>query len=81
MKNMKNSKRVILISIFSIFIVCSFLITPVRAQEWTYNGVDTEPIPEFSVYPSEWYIINVTGTPPEWLYVFEIIKGNSADHL
>jgi len=75
---MKISKRVILISVFSIFIFSSFLIPRVGAQEWIYDGVDTTNIPGSSVYPSEWYVYEpgVVGPPPGWGMLFEIVKGN-----
>jgi len=75
---MKISKRVILISVFSIFIFSSFLIPRVGAQEWIYDGVDTTNIPGSSVYPSEWYVYEpiVVGPPSGLGYLFEIVKGN-----
>ncbi len=85
MKNMKNSKKVILISILTLMIFPLFLIPRTAvAQEWTYDGVDTEKIPNYSVYPSEWYIMNwsakagwVNGEiPPEIYSRLEVIKGN-----
>ncbi|GAG78784.1 unnamed protein product, partial [marine sediment metagenome] len=48
------------------------------AQEYTYNGADTEKIPGFSVYPSEWYIVNVSFAPENYT-IMEIIKGNLTD--
>ena len=76
---MKLSKKVILIGVFGIFIFSSFLIPPIRAQEWIYEGVDTTNIPGSSVYPSEWYIYEPidVGPPPGWAYLFEIVKGNT----
>ena len=72
---MKISKKVILISVFSIFIFSSFLIPQVGAQEWTYDGTDTPIIPGFSVYPSEWYVFNATGAgiADETLFIVDII--------
>ncbi|MFX1569347.1 MAG: hypothetical protein ACFFCV_13375, partial [Promethearchaeota archaeon] len=76
---MKSSKKVILISVFSLLVFCSFLIQPVRAQDWVYNGVDTINIPGSSVYPSEWYVYepDMSGLPSGLAYLFEIVKGNS----
>ncbi len=47
-------------------------------EEWTYNGVNTERIQSFSVYPSEQYFYNITGGAySEKNYaILEIIKGN-----
>ena len=57
-KNMKNLKKLIFVSIFSILLIGSFLVPKTIAQEWTYDDIDTTNIPGFSVYPSEWYIYN-----------------------
>jgi len=81
MKNMKNSKKLILMSFLTILISISFLIPITRAVEWTYDGIDTESIPNFSVFPSEMLVYNYTGPGdnPELLGVFEIVKGNITD--
>lgn len=81
MKNMKNSKKLILISTLTIILAVPFLIPITRAVEWTYDGVDTTNIPGFSVYPSEWIVFNVTGAgiSPEMLYELRILKGNITD--
>jgi len=79
---MKNLKKVILLSVFSITIFCSFLIPPVRAQEWIYNGADTERIPNFFVYPSERYYYNYSGPFPyvdEYYVRLDVVKGNFTD--
>ncbi|MHA1749377.1 MAG: hypothetical protein ACTSYF_12125 [Promethearchaeota archaeon] len=81
---MTNIKRqisvLVFISIFFIFSI-SFLPRESVAEEWTYEGVDTLRIPEFSVYPSECY---------SWIYLegsmmygnfmmLEITKANLTD--
>ncbi|MFX1573649.1 MAG: hypothetical protein ACFFB0_12940 [Promethearchaeota archaeon] len=78
---MKNSRKTILILSFSIILIWSFFAPRTAAQEWTYDGADTEKIPDFSVYPSEWYVFNVTvsSIPPENYTIFEIEKGNYSD--
>ncbi len=83
---MKNSKRIILISILTLMILPLFLIPRTAvAQEWIYDGVDTERIPNFSVYPTEWYVGNITHIgypayfPDENYTIFEIVKGNISD--
>jgi len=84
---MKYSKKFILISILTLIILPLFLIPRTAvAQEWTYNGVDTEKIPNYSVYPSEWYVANTTTATgavyywaPENYTIFEIMKGNITD--
>ncbi|TFG24362.1 MAG: hypothetical protein EU533_02200 [Promethearchaeota archaeon] len=55
----RKIKILFIISIFSLF---SFISVPKRivAEEWNYEGIDTEKIPEFSVYPSECY---------SWIYL------------
>ena len=77
---MNNSKKAILICILSIFITSSFLIPPVRAKEWIYNGVDTERIPNFFVFPSERYYYNYTGSFADEIYIrLDVLKGNFTD--
>ncbi|MFX1570903.1 MAG: hypothetical protein ACFFCV_21395, partial [Promethearchaeota archaeon] len=79
---MKKLNRYILLSIFSLILICSFLIPISKAQEWTYNGVDTERIPNFFVYPSESYFYNFTNPgiiPPETYFRFDVVKGNFTD--
>jgi len=76
---MKKLNKCILIGITSLILICPFLIPITKAQEWTYDGADTPIIPDFSVYPSEWYVYNMTGVPPELLFPVEIIKGNVSD--
>ncbi len=80
---MKNTKKVVLISFFSLFIFFSFLIPSVRAQEWIYDGVDTERFPGLFVYPSERYYYNFTGPgiAPEVYMRFDIVKGNISDEF
>ena len=77
---MKKLNRNILLGITSLILICPFLIPITKAQEWTYDGVDTTNIPDFSVYPSEWYSFNATMTgDPELLGLVEIVKGNITD--
>ena len=80
---MKKSNKYIFLSIFCIFFIIPVYIPRTNAQEWTYNGVDTEQIPEFFVYPSERYYYNYSGAPPlffdETYLRFDIVKGNITD--
>ncbi len=77
---MKKSNKYILIGITSLILICPFLISITKAQEWPYDGADTSIIPDFSVYPSEWYVYNITGLlPPNHLLIAEILKGNITD--
>lgn len=84
MMKMNRLKKLILIGIPAIILFSFFLIPRTSAQEWVYNGVNTEKIEGFSVYPSEWYIWNTTGNPTyypdENLTIFEIVKGNMTDY-
>lgn len=76
---MKIIKKVILVSVFCVTFLSIFLLPTAHAQEWTYEGVDTEHIPNYSVYPSEWYVYNATGDPDEMLLVLEVVRGNISD--
>ncbi|MBA7511682.1 hypothetical protein ES705_03678 [subsurface metagenome] len=78
---MKKLNRNILIGITSLILICPFLIPITKAQEWTFDGVDTTNIPDYSVYPSEWYNydISAVGVPPNFRYLIEIVKGNISD--
>lgn len=85
---MKYSKKIIIISSLILMIFPLFLIPRTAvAQEWTYDGINTENIPEFSVYPSEWYHHNSTAKSgwirgeilPGNYSRIEIIKGNITD--
>lgn len=76
---MKNLKKSILLCIFSITFLSMFLTPKIHAQEWTYDGVDTEHIPYFSLYPSEWYMYHQSMLPPENLSVVEITLGTISD--
>jgi hypothetical protein len=76
---MKKLSKYILISSLSLFLIFPFLIPISKAQEFTYNGVDTEHIPSFFVYPSERYYYNYTAEPivfREFYMRFDIVKGN-----
>lgn len=77
---MKKINRYILFGITSLILIFPFLIPITKAQEWTYDGIDTINIPGFSVYPSEEYVFNATMTPdPEMLGLVEIVSGNITD--
>ncbi|MFX0044091.1 MAG: hypothetical protein ACFE8L_14345 [Candidatus Hodarchaeota archaeon] len=77
---MKKSNKYILLGIFCIFFIIPVYIPLTNAQEWIYNGVDTERIPEFFVYPSERYYYNYTGGFFDGTYLrFDIVKGNITD--
>ncbi len=58
---MKKLNKYVLLGIFCIFVIIPFYTPPTNVQEWIYNGVDTERIPEFFLYPSERYYYNFTG--------------------
>ncbi|MFX1573650.1 MAG: hypothetical protein ACFFB0_12945, partial [Promethearchaeota archaeon] len=78
---MKNTLKTILILSFSIILICSFFIPQANAQEWTYDGADTERIPGFSIFPSEWYLYNWTGPyfAPENYTIMEVSKANISE--
>ena len=79
---MKKLNKYILLDIFCIFFIIPFYIPLTNAQEWTYNGAETDRIPEFFVYPSERYYYNYTGGPlffDETYLRFDIVKGNITD--
>jgi hypothetical protein len=76
---MNNVKRIIFLSTFSIILLFSFLMPRTIAQEWTYDGADTEHIPGFSVYPSEWYIYNSSIMATDLLSALEVTHGNISD--
>ncbi|MFX1346956.1 MAG: hypothetical protein ACFFAI_17825 [Promethearchaeota archaeon] len=78
---MKNVKRIVLVSIIGIIFLYSFLVPKVKSQEWIYNGADTEKIPSYSVYPSEWYIIDpdALAIPDEIFLGIQITNGNITD--
>ena len=78
---MKKLNRNILVGITGLILICPFLIPITKAQEWTYDGVDTTNIPDFSVYPSEWYVYNISGggVSSEILTIYEVVKGNISD--
>ena len=78
---MNKSKKYILIGITSLILIYMFLIPRTYAQEWLYNGADTEAIPNHSVYPSEWYVYNASGmgVPADQLQIVEITHANITD--
>ena len=78
MINMKTLKKILLICIFNLLFISMFFLPRNYAQEWTYNGVDTEVIPNHSVYPSEWYIyeIEAFAAPDDLQLGVEINHGN-----
>jgi hypothetical protein len=76
-----NIKKQILIFVFiSVFLIFSISFLPQEsvAEEWTYEGINTLRIPEFSVYPSECYsYIYQEGSPMEGKFMMiEISKAN-----
>ncbi len=71
------AKKIFLIGFFSFTIFSAFLTPVTKAQTWTYNGADTQPIPYFSVYPSEWYVYNTTAY--QRYSITEISHGNISD--
>ncbi len=73
-----NLRKIVLTGLFSMVLLSGFLTPGVTAQVWTYNGADTEKIPNHSVYPSEWYIYNTTGVVDKF-YIIEISHGNVSD--
>jgi len=75
---MKKLNKYILIGITSLILICPFLIPITKAQEWTFDGVDTTNIPWFSVYPSEEYVFSATMSPGT-LGIVEIVSGNITD--
>ena len=79
---MKITKKIILLCIFSITLLSTFLFPRAYAQEWTYDGVDTEQIPDFSVFPSECYLyaIEGLGIPPNMLILTEVTHGNITNY-
>lgn len=80
---MKKLNIYILVGITNLILICSFLIPITKAQEWIYDGVDTPIIPGFSVYPTEFYVLNWSEgvMPPNHLYLLEILKGNISDYM
>jgi hypothetical protein len=75
---MKIIKKTMIFFIFSASLLSLFMF-PSYGQEWTYDGVDTQNIPSFSVFPSEWYEYQHTMFPPENLSAVEITFGNISD--
>jgi len=80
-KNMKISKKLILIGIFCIGLFSTLLTPRIRAQEWTYDGANTENIPSSSVYPLEWYIYEADSISPDTLAILEIAHGNVSNPM
>ena len=72
------TKKIFLIGFFSFTIFSAFLMPTTKAQTWTYSGADTERIPYHSVYPSEWYVYNVSDDSQRF-YIYEISNGNVTD--
>jgi len=52
-----------------------------NAQEWTYDGANTERIPSYSVYPSEWYAYEISGAPTDMVTAIEVTHGNITDYM
>jgi hypothetical protein len=72
------TKKTFLIGFFSFAIFSAFLMPTTKAQTWTYNGADTPQIQHFSVYPSEWYLFNVSNYPEQYS-LWQISHGNISD--
>ncbi|MFX0138288.1 MAG: hypothetical protein ACFFDN_31900 [Candidatus Hodarchaeota archaeon] len=78
---MKISKKSMLVSLFVVAFFSFLLIPRIKAQEWTYDGANTEKIPNSSVYPSEWYIFEVDMMPPDIRAIFNITHGNVSNPM
>ncbi|MBY8989414.1 MAG: hypothetical protein KGD58_01560 [Candidatus Lokiarchaeota archaeon] len=81
---MKATRKLFAISLFVMTLSSLFLITLVPAQEIIYEGVDTQKIPDFSIYPSERYIWNISGGAgfqDEEYRIDHIIKSNRTDEF
>jgi len=78
---MKNVKRIILLSTISIIFFCSFMVPRATAQEWIYEGANTERIPNHSVYPSEWYAYEISGFPTDIVAAVKVTHGNITDYM
>ncbi|MFX0035718.1 MAG: hypothetical protein ACFE9I_08770 [Candidatus Hermodarchaeota archaeon] len=79
---MKKSIKYFLLGIFCLFLIIPYYIPLTKAQEWTYNGAETERILNFFLYPSERYYYNYTGGSlffDETYVRFDIVKGNITD--
>lgn len=77
---MKTTRKLLILSFFCMTLSSLFLIPIAPAQTVEYNGADTESIPHFSVYPSEWYIYETYHLSDEPFYrLFEITHGNVSD--
>lgn len=81
---MKTTKKLLVISFFCMTLTSLFLIPIAPAQEFVYDGANTERFPYFSVYPSEVFEYNLTGfiwdnivAANETYYKYEIVKGNN----
>ncbi len=80
---MKSVKKIILFSTISIIFFCSFLMPVANAQEWVYDGANTERIPNHSVYPSECYVFKfeIPGFPTDSLGEIEVTHGNITNYM
>jgi len=79
--NMKIIKKVILLCIFSISLLSTFLIPKTYAQEWTYDGANTERIPDHSVYPSECYVYDPKTPGFDIIWEIEVTHGNITNYM
>ena len=74
---MKSIKNLLLFGLLGLLVFSSFFISFLPAFEWNYRGVDTERVPDFSVYPSEYYIYNRTYLGSTYNHsIYEIVKAN-----
>ncbi len=82
MTKMLKLKKITISIIFAL-LISSLLIFPEEtlAEEWVYDGVDTVNVPNFSVYPSEYYLYNYSEDSGllGFYNAYEIIKGNTTD--
>lgn len=76
---MKITKKIGVLFIITISFLWAFLIPNTYAQEWVYDGADTQSIPSFNIYPSEWYAYSHSMLPPENITMAEIVHGNVSD--
>ena len=80
---MKTTRKILLVFFLCMPLTMFLLIPLVPAQDTVYNGADTENCPSLSVYPSEVYEFNLTGTfstwAPETYEKFIIQKANESE--
>jgi len=74
-----NLKKIVLIGFLSMVLLSGFLTPATKAQVWTYTGADTQPLPNFSLFPSEWYVYDFDYFPGIYA-VNEISHSNISDY-